>query len=513
MSAIPKRLVRNVLSNWGGFVVNLAVAFLLSPFLVNKLGAAAYGLWVILNQFTGYMSILDLGVRSAVTKHVAAYHGGDDIAGLNRIVSSAVSIYACVSVCVLFITAAAVVWLPALFSLRGDDVRDARIVIAIGGLTVAQAFVFNVYYGVLMGIQRYDLFNRLAVVYAVGKAIAIVILLRRGHGIVALAVLQGLTSVANNLSAAWYCRRELPDLRVGLVGRRNGAYAEVFHYSTASFFVAVSQKIIYQADVFVVGTFAGPAAVTIFSIPGTLIDYLRRIIIAMTETFVPLTSQLKAASGMDQIRSLALRGTRAATLVGAPMCVGLLAVGERFVGLWMGPTYAAAGRNVLMILAVTQLFSVTHMASREVLNGLGRHRLNAKIFGVEAVVNLILSLWLVRSLGIVGVALGTAIPHIIVVAGIYPWLIRAELGITFRQYFVGGILRGWAAVVPFAIACFAFDRLHPATSLPILALQMLAAGVVLLVGIWTIGLNSGERELALQTIIRRRAPVAPSAVA
>lgn len=511
MSDQRKRLVRNVLSNWGGFVVNLTVAFLLSPFLVNRLGAAAYGLWVILNQFTGYMSILDLGVRSAVTKHVAAYHATKDAAGLNRIVSSAVSIYAVVSVVVLVITAGAVMWLPSLFSLQGDAVREARIVIAIGGLTVAQAFVFNVYYGILMGIQRYDLFNRLAVLYAIGKAIAIVILLRRGHGIVALAALQGLTSVANNLSACWYCRRELPQLRVGLVGRRDGAYAEVFHYSTASFFVAVSQKIIYQADVFVVGAFAGPAAVTVFSIPGTLIDYLRRIIIAMTETFVPLTSQLKAASGLQQIRDLALRGTRAATLVGAPMCVGLLTVGERFVGLWMGPSYAADGRSVLLLLAVTQLLSVSHMACREVLNGLGRHRLNAKIFGVEAVANLLLSLWLVRTLGIFGVALGTAIPHIIMVIGVYPWLIRAELGISLREYFVGAILRGWAAVVPFAVTCFAFDRLHPASSLPMLTLQMLAAGVALAAGIWTIGLNAPEREIAVRSVLRRRAKVAPSA--
>ena len=191
MTPSQKRVVMNVLANWGGFVVNLAVAFLLSPFLVNKLGAASYGLWVILNQFTGYMSILDLGVRSAVTKHVATHHATGDGDSLNRIVSSAVSIYACVSAFSLMVTAAAIAWLPALFGLRGDDVATARIVIAIGGLTVAQAFVFNVYYGILMGIQRYDLFNRLAVVYAVFKAVAIVILLRRGYGIVALAALQG----------------------------------------------------------------------------------------------------------------------------------------------------------------------------------------------------------------------------------------------------------------------------------------------------------------------------------
>ena len=512
MSRLSPRLVTNVLSNWGGFVVNLAIAFLLSPFLVNKLGAAAYGLWVILNQFTGYMSILDLGVRSAVTKHVATHHATGDSAHLNRIVSSAVSIYAVVSVVVLLITGAAVAWLPALFSLDPATIREARVVIGIGGVTVAQAFVFNVYYGILMGIQRYDLFNRLAVVYAIGKAIVIVVLLSRGHGIIALAVVQSVTSIANNLSAYYYCRRELPSLEVSLISREKGAYREVFHYSTASFLVAASQKIIYQADVFVIGAFAGAAAVTVFSIPGTLIDYLRRIIIAMTETFVPLTSQLKATSDMETIRALALRGTRVATLVGAPMCVGLLLVGERFVGLWMGPEYASAGRGVLMILAVTQLFSVTHMASREVLNGLGRHHLNARIFCLEAIANLALSLALVRVYGIVGVAVGTAVPHLLVVVCLYPWLIRNELGVSLRQYFVGAILRAWVAVMPFGFVCFVLDRLYPAASLPTLALQLAVAGVALAAGIWWVGLKLPEREATLQ-LLRRRSAILPSAAA
>lgn len=513
MNTVSRRVVRNVLANWGGFAVNLSIAFLLSPFLVNRLGAAAYGLWVILNQFTGYMSILDLGVRSAVTKHVATHHATGDIRYLNRVVSTAVTMYTGVSLVVLVISAGAVVWFPQWLKLTPESIAEARVVIAIGGVTVAQAFVFNVYYGILMGIQRYDLFNRLAAIFAVVKALVIVALLSRGYGIIALAVVQAVTSIANNLSAFYYCRRELPGLRPRLVGRASGAYPEVLDYSSASFLVAVSQKIIYQTDVFVIAFFAGAASVTVYSIPGTLIEYLRRIIITMTETFVPLTSQLKVAADIESIRALALRGTRMATLVGAPVCIGLVAMGERFVALWMGPEYAAAGRAVLLILAVTQLFSVTHMAAREVLNGLGRHRLNARVFGVEAVANLVLSLLLVRPLGLAGVALGTAIPHLVAVGIVYPWLIRHELQVSLGQYFAGAILRAWVAVLPFGAICFVLDRLYPARSLPELALQLMAAGIPLVAGVWWVGLKGEERTATIGMLRHKFVPAGSSAVA
>jgi O-antigen/teichoic acid export membrane protein len=503
------RIVKNIFSNWSGFAINLAIAFFLSPFLVKSLGAVYYGLWVILNQFTGYMSILDLGVRSAVTKHVANYHGSQDTSGLNRIVSTAVSIYSAVAVGSLGISAAMVYWVPSLFDMPPESVSSARMVIAIGGLTVAQAFVFNIYYGVLMGIQRYDLFNRLAIIIAVGKAVALVVLLTLDYGIVAMAAVQGASSVLNNLGARWLCRRELPALRVRLVGRRHGAYSEVFDYSVASFFVVVSQKIIYQADVFVIGVFVNTAAVTIYAIPGTLIEYMRRIIIAMTETFVPLASQLKAQADHTRIRALLLQGTRMAALVGLPICIVFLTMGERFIALWMGPEYASAGRNVLLVLSISQLFSVTHMTAREVLNGIGKHKWNARIFGVEAVANLILSVILVQRFGLLGVAIGTAVPHILMAVVVYPVIAARVLGFSLVSY-VAAVARAWLAVLPFGVTCYALNRFLPAHSLAEFFLQVAAAGLVYLAGAWLIGLNPVERRQTVD-LVRKRATVREAA--
>jgi len=64
-------LIRNIFSNWASVAINLAVAFLLSPFLVHSLGDSAYGLWVLVLSVTGYMGLLDTGLRVSIVKPVA----------------------------------------------------------------------------------------------------------------------------------------------------------------------------------------------------------------------------------------------------------------------------------------------------------------------------------------------------------------------------------------------------------------------------------------------------------
>ena len=59
-------VTRSVFSNWFGLTANLLIAFFLSPFVVHRLGDAAYGIWALVLQLTGYMGVADVSLRSAL---------------------------------------------------------------------------------------------------------------------------------------------------------------------------------------------------------------------------------------------------------------------------------------------------------------------------------------------------------------------------------------------------------------------------------------------------------------
>ena len=67
------QFINNVGSSWLALAVNVAVGIFLSPFILHRLGDAAFGIWVLIFSITGYYGLFDLGIRSSIVRYVAKY--------------------------------------------------------------------------------------------------------------------------------------------------------------------------------------------------------------------------------------------------------------------------------------------------------------------------------------------------------------------------------------------------------------------------------------------------------
>ncbi len=88
------RALRNVLSNWGAFVLNAGIAFFLAPYVVGVLGAEAYGVWILVGSLVGYLGLLDVGVRGAVTRYIATHHAAGEHRDASHIASAGLVFFA-----------------------------------------------------------------------------------------------------------------------------------------------------------------------------------------------------------------------------------------------------------------------------------------------------------------------------------------------------------------------------------------------------------------------------------
>ena len=80
--------------------------------------------------------------------------------------------------------------LPYFFNIPPEAVPEGRWTMLITGATVAQGFVFNVFIGVLMGLQRYYLVSRMVFGFSLLRSGMIVLALKAGYGIIALSLIQ-----------------------------------------------------------------------------------------------------------------------------------------------------------------------------------------------------------------------------------------------------------------------------------------------------------------------------------
>src|SRR5215813_8913252 len=97
-------LVRSIASNWVTFLFSGGINFVVSPIVVRSLGETQYGAWVLLVSMVGYLGLLDLGVRSAVTRYVAAHYATGDHVRANQVYGAALRLFSACGIVALVAT-------------------------------------------------------------------------------------------------------------------------------------------------------------------------------------------------------------------------------------------------------------------------------------------------------------------------------------------------------------------------------------------------------------------------
>jgi O-antigen/teichoic acid export membrane protein len=174
----------------------------------------------------------------------------------------------------------------------------------------------------------------------------------------------------------------------------------------------IAGRLSFSTDAFVIGSALGAAAITPFSLAFRLVDLAKVVLRSVTTTLTPAVSAREATGDLAAVRAYFLHGTRLVLYLVLPVQVGLYVLGRSFLALWLkDPEVVTAAEPTLWILAATLAVSIAQSVASRVLYGIGRIRLFARAALLEGVANLLLSLALVRPLGIEGVAWGTTIPH------------------------------------------------------------------------------------------------------
>jgi O-antigen/teichoic acid export membrane protein len=497
------RTILNVISNWGGQLFALALGFFMAPFVVHRLGDSAYGVWSLAAAIAGYLTLLDLGVRGAVTRYVARFAVSGQHEQAGKIASAALQIFcAMAGVAVLVAFLLAVVGVEQ-FDIPAEYRTAARIVIVVAGLNVGISLVSGVYAGMVAAMQRFDLLNLVDIVVAVSRALAFILVLRAGYDLIAMAVVQLIWSASYGGSMAWLCRRVYPELRLSLAAGDRASIRMIFSFSILTFLIHVSGRLIYYTDALIIATFLPIGLLTLFSIAAALVEYARNLVASISYTTSLMASTLDAVGDMAAVERVLLGSGRFSMMILLPVALTFLIRGESFIGLWMGAVYAGPSSAVLAVLALPLLVHASGQGLGGMMIGIGRHQPMVPAMIVEGAANVVISAWLVRSMGIIGVAWGTAIPALASSLLFWPWYIQRAAGISAARYFRAFWSGPFMAVVPFAVCTFLFERFWPVRTLYGFAVQVAVCLGVVVISDWFICFSSEQRS-ALTASARQR---------
>lgn len=494
-----RKLAENVFSSWVNLAVTVITAFVVSPIVVRDLGRDLYGVWTLVTSITGYFTVLDFGVNTAIVRYISRSAAKSDNEFGRAVYSTSMAIFAVAGVVVMAVSLVFAYFFQDIFELYAFPRSYLYAVFVVSALDLALGLVCSVFFGVLAGLQEFKFLNGTSLAVNLVKSVLIVVLLGRGYSLLALAFLQVAASALRALLQFQLLRSKYQHLafRVSAVSR--DAAKAIYSYSIYSFIIAVALKLLFFTDSVVIGAVVGVSQVAFYAIPATLLDYLEKFVWSMVAVLVPQISANEGAGESSGNVRVYITGTSYTLLVSMPAIISLYFYGGDFIRLWMGAEFEGPSTAVLRLLLVGFGFAFSQLIAHGILKGISRHKVLSIILALEALANLGMSVALAKPYGIQGVAVGTLVPLVVASGAIIIYTCRV-LDVGVWGYFARAY-RGAVAGTVAAIAVGVFGHFAHATYLDVALGSLWLSSTFLLVAI-PLSLEPEHRQLLMRAALR-----------
>ena len=395
----------NIFFNLLSQAIILGTAFLTTPYIVNKLGAEAYGVVILIGIFLGYLGLLDFGLSGALTRYLTECTAMGDQERFRRIFWSSLIVYALISVAGggLFMLATPTL-VSSFLKIPPNLHGPAVIAFFIGAGSFMINLLLQLFQAILWAYHRVDLAALIALIMGAVQPIMAVIAIFLGYGLVGVSAATFFTSLSTFILVVWLVTRlhrswgqpvwDTPSLKT------------LFRYGGWLTIAQIAIQGATSLDKIFMGRYLSSAMVGYYNLSVTIPLKLWIIYGAFASSAFPLLVSLHAqkASSVEVFR-LMLRFARSIQLLLAPLVVFFIFFGGLFLHIWINERAAHYGRLSMSLASLSMLLAGMNAILHIAVRAWERADLSAKAYLGAALIYIPMLYLLVKQVGIAGAAL------------------------------------------------------------------------------------------------------------
>lgn len=396
-------MLSGVVWNALGRGLPLALALVVTPFLLHQLGLERWGLFTLALALVGVFNVFDFGIAPALMRNLSERIGAGEVEQAHALVGSALVVLLGVSAAITVglwagmpLLVHAVLNVPP--ALEAEATSGFRILALAAPLVVVNSALW----GVLAAYHRFRAANLVNIPVNALYYIGPLLLLMAwdsfaGVMLVLLACRLGMT-----LAYAWLANRDVPGLGLRRIRLRLALpLLRLGGWMTAT--SVVTQALMY-GDRFIIGALLSLTAVAFYATPLDLVLRVWILPMAVTQVLMPAIARAYAARPDEAIATLR-QGTLGILLLVLPAALLLTGAAWELLALWLGREFADGGASVLRILGIGIFFACVAAGPNSLIEAIGRPEMVTRLVLAEAVVFLPLMVALLHGFGIEGAAI------------------------------------------------------------------------------------------------------------
>ena len=483
--------------------VNLAlgsiVPLLYTPIMLEILGQAEYGLYSLSCSVTNYLSLLNLGMGSAIVRYMAKYRSEGNTDGARRLMGLFVTLYSCMAVLVCIGGGILASLSDVFFSegLTSAEIAKLRVLIVIMTLNVAISLPTSTFMSVISAYERFTFSKSLAIAETVLVPALNLVVLYLGKGSVGIAIIAISVQIVARVIDFLYCKSQLKIVPV-FKNMPTHLLKELAGFCFFVFLSTIVDMLYWSTDKVLIGAVLGSVMVGIYNVGGVFTAIMQSLAHAISNVFTPRVMMM--ASGKEQspeeISSLMIRIGRLQFFIVSFILSGYAVFGQQFLLFWAGEGYEDAYFIALLTMIPLTVPLIQSIAFSTIM-AQNKHGFRSIVYAIIAVANVVSTYLVLPHYGIIGAAVCTAIAFALgngIIMNIY---YHKVIHLNIPKFW-GNICR--ISVVPICMTVLGLvvtQKFLPPASIPVFLAEVAGYSVLFWIATWFDSMNRNEKQLML----------------
>jgi O-antigen/teichoic acid export membrane protein len=332
---------------------------LAAPFLLKHLGTSQYGIWILAGAAVSSGGMVSGSFGDAVIKYVGDCRARADWRGVTRIVRNMISI----NVMLSGILAIALWYLaPCLsrqvvkthFELQAICLQSLRI----GSVLLVMKAIESVFISTLRAVETYGSTVRISICSRIAILAVAIVLASSGHTVLSIMVATSFITAVGTLGQALALKSKIGYFSPLPLWHQK-TVRDIASFGSFSGLQAIAGLVFSQADRLFVGLLIGAPAVAYYGLCVQAAQPIHGLISSGMHFLFPHLSSRYPVAPLSEIRRKITLAFKINVILVFSFSVPLIVLGNRFLSLWIGPSFAQ--RPPLMFPTIAWSFALLGM--------------------------------------------------------------------------------------------------------------------------------------------------------
>lgn len=408
--------------------VQIIIPLLLLPYMVSKLEADLYGLWVLFNTIIGYFGLTGFGFGTTFLKEVSKQN---DFKYVSRYLSSTLFFYIIISSLAVLIFLYLFIHLDTVFLIPQTLLLEAKLAFSIFFVVFFINFISSLFGTLLFAKDMLHIQNYISIVNSIITAVFMFLALYYGYMLITLALINLFMSIISAIIVYHMASKKI-SFTVSLKYFDVSLLKEMIKPSMHYFIIMASAMVILSSDNIVISSFIGVGSLAVYAIGYKLVDISQKLLFKIVDIMIPNIAKLDEKGKYEEILKLHNKTFLFSLILGLLGYGFLFIYGSTMLEWWVGPKYALDENILRLFVAFGMLHAGVHVSAIFIV-AMGLHRETSYMTMLDAFLNVIFSIVLLQYYGLFGVALGTFLAHLLTSAWFTSWWFYKQINLKINE--------------------------------------------------------------------------------